>query len=373
MQKVKCIAKKKDKNGIITQYQVQDTNGKVTTVTPQQLKEAIKNNKVECINLTLTSDNRLINRGKDTKDVSAITDKCISYGTTFKLDKLVDSDDWEDRLEAAKQGYGLDKLVCDKEEEVRKEVAKQGYGFKKLIDDKYREVRKVIAEQGYGLDKLICDKSDSVRDAVDDYLLDNKYESIFEWASKNVNKRATSEKMDFKKWLNSDDWCKRWAVARGGYGLDKLILDENPNVRYGVLDYLVETYISLFNWAKECPNRKVTTDKMDIDEWATSDNVYKRIYADWEGYGLDRLVKDKDKRVREEVARRNEEVYLDKLVEDNEWEVRLAVAQEGYGLNQLIKDTNSEVREAVKDYLKRWGYESISDWCSKNSDRFYYI
>lgn len=66
---VKCIAKKKDKNGVITQYKVQDINGKVIEVTPQQLKDAIKNKKVECVNLTLTSNNRLVNKAKYVKSV----------------------------------------------------------------------------------------------------------------------------------------------------------------------------------------------------------------------------------------------------------------------------------------------------------------
>lgn len=38
---VRCIAKKKDKNGVINQYIVQYISGKIMAVTPQQLKEAI--------------------------------------------------------------------------------------------------------------------------------------------------------------------------------------------------------------------------------------------------------------------------------------------------------------------------------------------
>ena len=57
---VRCIAKKKDKNGVINQYIVQYISGKIMAVTPQQLKEAIKSKNIECINLTLTSDDRLI-------------------------------------------------------------------------------------------------------------------------------------------------------------------------------------------------------------------------------------------------------------------------------------------------------------------------
>lgn len=61
MQKVKCITKKYKKDKIIS-YQIEDASGKIMIVTPQQLKEDIRNKKVECVNLTLTSDNRLIDK-----------------------------------------------------------------------------------------------------------------------------------------------------------------------------------------------------------------------------------------------------------------------------------------------------------------------
>lgn len=37
------------------------------------------------------------------------------YGTDPKLDKLIDSNNWEDRANAAEQGYGLDKLINDED------------------------------------------------------------------------------------------------------------------------------------------------------------------------------------------------------------------------------------------------------------------
>lgn len=36
-----------------------------------------------------------------------------NYSTNPKLDKLVDDEDWEYHIDAARQGYGLDKLIND--------------------------------------------------------------------------------------------------------------------------------------------------------------------------------------------------------------------------------------------------------------------
>lgn len=56
---VKCV--KKCYTGCnITAYIIQDISGATKKVTSEALKSAIKNNKVNCVNLKLTSDNRLV-------------------------------------------------------------------------------------------------------------------------------------------------------------------------------------------------------------------------------------------------------------------------------------------------------------------------
>ena len=59
---IKCIEKIRDSKGRITHYKIQDTKGNTKVVTANQLKVAITNMQVNCINLTLTSDNRLIDK-----------------------------------------------------------------------------------------------------------------------------------------------------------------------------------------------------------------------------------------------------------------------------------------------------------------------
>ena len=320
------------------------------------------------------------------------------YGTDPKLDKLVDSNNWEDRIKAAEQDYGLDKLVNDENEYVRKEVVKHGYKLDKLINDKswcvraavakqgYRidklvndedeDVRKAVAEQGYGLDKLVYDENWYVRYLVKKYLEEHNYKSIFDWAKDN------NVDLNINEWLNSNDFRKREPVAKAGYRLDKLVNDKNRDIRFAVYDYLKEhNYKSVFDWAKD------NNIDIDIDEWLNSDNWAKRkqvaeqgykldiLINDYnynvrravaeQGYGLDKLIYDKDENVREAVA---EQGYgLDKLVYDEEYYVREAVAKQGYRLDKLINDENKDVRKLVDKYLKEHNYKSVFNWAKDNN------
>lgn len=59
---VKCIQKFRDRNNKIYGYRLQDSNGYTKDVRPEDLKAAIANNKVSVVNLTLTSDGRLLDK-----------------------------------------------------------------------------------------------------------------------------------------------------------------------------------------------------------------------------------------------------------------------------------------------------------------------
>ena len=60
MIQAKCIQKFRDKHNNIYGYHLQDQQGNIKDVTPDQLKTAIQNQQITIINLTLTSDNRLV-------------------------------------------------------------------------------------------------------------------------------------------------------------------------------------------------------------------------------------------------------------------------------------------------------------------------
>ena len=64
MLQARCIRKFRDNNKQIKGYRLKDNFGKTIDVTPEQLKNAIINNKIQIVNLTLTSDGRLIDAAK---------------------------------------------------------------------------------------------------------------------------------------------------------------------------------------------------------------------------------------------------------------------------------------------------------------------
>lgn len=63
MPKCLCVSKVRSKQGIITHYRVNDTNGNSRLIEKNKLKELIYNYMLDCINLTLTQDNRLVVKG----------------------------------------------------------------------------------------------------------------------------------------------------------------------------------------------------------------------------------------------------------------------------------------------------------------------
>lgn len=60
MIQAKCIQKFRDKQNKIYGYRLVDLNGQTQDVTPENLKRAIANKQINVVNLTLTSDYRLV-------------------------------------------------------------------------------------------------------------------------------------------------------------------------------------------------------------------------------------------------------------------------------------------------------------------------
>lgn len=63
MPKCLCVSKVRSKQGTITHYRVNDAAGNSKLVEKNKLKELIYNYMIDCINLTLTQDNRLVVKG----------------------------------------------------------------------------------------------------------------------------------------------------------------------------------------------------------------------------------------------------------------------------------------------------------------------
>ena len=167
------------------------------------------------------------------------------YGTNLELDKRVDSKYWEVREAVAEQSYGLDKLVNDEHPYVRAAVAQQGYGLDILVNDEYVCVRSAVAEQGYGLDILINDEDWLVRATV----AENRYglDILINDEDWNVREAVAWQGYGLNILINDEDEDVRRAVEdyleENGY---KSIADwakANPDKIYGVIDF--ETFDTL--------------------------------------------------------------------------------------------------------------------------------
>lgn len=65
MIQARCIQKFRDKNDRIYSYRLQDTQGKTVDLAPEQVKYAIQHKQMNVVNLTLTSDNRLVDKSNN--------------------------------------------------------------------------------------------------------------------------------------------------------------------------------------------------------------------------------------------------------------------------------------------------------------------
>lgn len=62
--KVLCVEKFRDKNGVIKGYRIKYENGTVQDVKAEELKANIKSGQIEVVNLTLTVDGKLVDKGQ---------------------------------------------------------------------------------------------------------------------------------------------------------------------------------------------------------------------------------------------------------------------------------------------------------------------
>ena len=78
---------------------------------------------------------------------------------------------------------------------------------------------------------------------------------------------------------------------------------------------------------------------VDDEDWEVRAAVAEQ------GYGLEQLIDDDDEDVREAVAKQG--YGLEKLIDDTSWLVRYEVAKQGYGLEKLVDDEDDDVREVA--------------------------
>lgn len=100
MIQVRCIEKIRDKNNHIMGYKIQNLTGETRVVDKDKLKEAVRNKKLDIVNMTLTSDNRLIDKkiknvkagneisSSDRRTVEEIKQLCKTIGLPFDANKV---------------------------------------------------------------------------------------------------------------------------------------------------------------------------------------------------------------------------------------------------------------------------------------------
>ena len=261
------------------------------------------------------------------------------YGSNLEMDKLVDSSKYEDRISAAKQGYGLDKLVWDENEFVRLAVAMQGRPQDLATLAVIEAVQKV------------CERDSSARENVVNLLdiNDSKYGRLLDW------------------FVNDENFSVRAAVARHGRDkdLDVLVHDKSDWVRYVVAEQgRPKDLVALLNDddLNVCDKvRKVYEGDSSIRENMVNlldinDSKHCEL--------LDGFVNDDNFLVRAAVARHGRDKDLDVLVHDKSDWVRYVVAEQGRpkDLVVLVNDDDLNVKDAVRKYK-----EHHPDW-NKSKD-----
>lgn len=98
---------------------------------------------------TLKSDERIINMNKDNyrehlERSDVLWNAPLYYGSVPEMDRLVDSDNWRDRLIAAKQGYASELLQYDDDDIIRARIAYNGQQYD-LVSDSNSLVQNAIA------------------------------------------------------------------------------------------------------------------------------------------------------------------------------------------------------------------------------------
>jgi len=267
------------------------------------------------------------------------------------------------RLMAANCSYGLEKLIHDENWAVRRVIARQGYGVDMLVNDACTKVRMALAECGFGFDTLITDEEPVVRIAVvkniireyrrlsdETEILDIVCSSKEKVNALKKNLKRLEEYLDIL--VNDEASEVRIILAENGYGLDILATDEDASVRIAAAESLRREYVKL-------PQRVAELKRLSgIDN---IDERFKGKLDKMDAY-LDILAKDKTPEVRRATG-------FDWLVNDDDPDVRMAVARSGYALDKLINDENEFVR-IIAGYAKNRYEKSNYEYPYKISSDF---
>lgn len=108
MIQTKCIQKFRDKKGKIIGYRLQDLNGKTQDVASDNLKNAILKGDVHVVNLTLTSDGRLVDSSEKILKNTKVLGKAPIADKQIRLNKIA-------KYISEKCNYNIDEESLDDE------------------------------------------------------------------------------------------------------------------------------------------------------------------------------------------------------------------------------------------------------------------
>ena len=170
-------------------------------------------------------------------------------------------------------------------------------------------------------------------------------------------------------------------LAEHGLALDRLVKDSNPYVRKAVADYCsgdidilsqlaVDADLNVRrSVAKHCDGNKDILDVLKNDT-----NIYIRAEIAKQGYNHEEYINDESALVRVMVAKSDfsdwqELVYL---ANDENWEVREAVAARGVATDVLVHDPDDNVRCAAIKYIalnNAYDENALADYLDDPSDK----
>ena len=178
MIQAKCIEKFRDNTGKIYGYRLQDINGQVQDVQPENLKIAIRNKQIHIVNLTLTADNRLVDSSE--KQLQAKVLGKAPVAPSNKYDSVVKALILLDK-EQVDLGLGYDEIVDN-----RVALAKQNFGVYNLGDyhsnPKFKDCKdfdEVLDKILYGIYiKLLNTDSKEIAGIIDEWEENESYDTF---------------------------------------------------------------------------------------------------------------------------------------------------------------------------------------------------
>lgn len=341
MIQAKSIEKFRDNSGKIYGYRLQDINGQVQDVQSDNLKAAIRNNKVHIVNLTLTKNNRLVDSSEKQLQAKVLGKAPVApsnkYDSVAKALILLD----RERIDL---GLGYDDIVND-----RAAIAKQNFDIYNLGDyhsnPKFKDCKdfnEVLDKILYGIYiKLLNTDSKEIAGIIDEWEENKSYDTFetnikYENVSKITQSKIYNALRAVLKYAKEQKFSKKTVYPLANF-LTKMKMSGVASINLG---YKVgNTYYSYLDSDKF---GVISNDVFTVGNTITSSDV--SLHKEYKGYSYV-FHKDINKCGAPEVAL----TALFKNTDSNDVQIDIKLARRGYlsaagscvGIAAYIKDIDS--------------------------------